>query len=90
MEIDLISKSDFENMKQELVETTIKCITDNATIKMKWLRSKEVQKMLGISSSTLQNLRIRGTLPYYKVDGIIFFNNDEINEIIEKNKIILG
>src|SRR5690606_33931520 len=35
-----------------------------------WLKSSDVRKMLGISHGTLQNLRIKGVLPYQKLGGI--------------------
>jgi hypothetical protein len=37
------------------------------------LKSSDVRKMLGISHGTLQNLRIKGVLPYQKLGGIMFY-----------------
>ena len=53
----------------------------------KWLRSRDVREMLGISHGTLQNLRINGTLPYTKVGGVIFYDQGDINHMIESNRI---
>jgi hypothetical protein len=52
----------------------------------KWLKSNEVRKLLNISPSTLQNLRINGTLPYTRIGSIIFYSLDDINRIIDNNK----
>ena len=47
-----------------------------------WLRSPEVKKLLKISYSTLQNLRINGTLPYKKVGGIIYYKTSDIDNLL--------
>jgi len=52
----------------------------------KWLKSHQVQRLLGISPGTLQNLRINGTLPYSKMGGVILYSMKEINMVIDHNK----
>jgi len=52
----------------------------------KWLKSHQVQRMLGISPGTLQNLRINGTIPYSKIGGVIFYSLEDINAIMQFNK----
>lgn len=53
---------------------------------IKWLKSHQVQRMLGISPGTLQNLRINGTIPYTKIGGVIFYSLEDINVIMQRNK----
>ncbi|MEX0314041.1 MAG: helix-turn-helix domain-containing protein, partial [Allomuricauda sp.] len=53
----------------------------------KWLKSPEVRELLGISPGTLQNLRINGTLPYTKVGGVLYYDYQEIMQVLEKNKV---
>ena len=53
----------------------------------KWLKSYEVRELLGISPGTLQNLRINGTLPYSRIGGAIYYDNDEIQKILAENRI---
>lgn len=50
---------------------------------VKWLRSKHVRSMLGISDSTLQTMRINGTIPAYKLGSSWFYREDEILEALE-------
>jgi hypothetical protein len=51
---------------------------------IKWLRSKDVREMLGISDSTLQTMRIKGTIPAYKLGPTWFYREDEIlNTLLE-------
>jgi hypothetical protein len=49
----------------------------------KWLKSYQVQRLLGISSGTLQTLRINGTIPYSKIGGTIFYNEEEIMNVLK-------
>lgn len=55
--------------------------------KNKWLRSRDVRKMLGIGDSTLQSFRIKGLIPAYKLGEMWYYLEDEINEAILKGKI---
>ena len=54
---------------------------------IKWLRSKDVTKMLGISDSTLQTLRINGTIPAYRLGGSWFYREDELMNILLANRL---
>ena len=53
---------------------------------IKWLRSKDVREMLGISDSTLQTMRINGTIPAYKLGPTWFYREDEIIENLLANR----
>ncbi len=52
----------------------------------KWLRSKEVRLMLGISDSTLQTMRINGAITSYKLGGTWFYREDEILTALEDGR----
>jgi hypothetical protein len=54
---------------------------------VKWLRSKDVRKMLGISDSTLQTMRIKGTIPAYKLGPTWFYREDEILNALLGNRV---
>jgi predicted DNA-binding transcriptional regulator AlpA len=49
----------------------------------RYIRSKELSRLLGISESSLQNMRNSGVLPYYKIQGTILYNYEEVVEAIE-------
>lgn len=49
---------------------------------IKWLRSCDVRKMLSISDSTLQTMRINQTIPAYKLGATWYYREDEINEAL--------
>lgn len=52
-----------------------------------WLKSAEVRKLLKISSGTLQTLRINGTLAYTKIGGTIYYQIQDIDKLLEHNKV---
>ena len=52
----------------------------------KWLKSKDVRKMLNISPGTLQNLRINGSLPYTRVGGVIYYEAEDIQKMLTDHK----
>jgi hypothetical protein len=48
-----------------------------------WLKSNQVQRMLAISPSTLQTLRLTGKIPYSKIGGVIFYPKEDIHQLLE-------
>ncbi|WP_346238687.1 helix-turn-helix domain-containing protein [Niabella insulamsoli] len=49
----------------------------------KWLKSHEVRKLLGISPSTLQILRRKKALGFTKIGGVLYYDADEINRMLQ-------
>ncbi|WP_297085462.1 helix-turn-helix domain-containing protein [uncultured Draconibacterium sp.] len=84
--IIVITEQDFVKFKEELLNE-VKALFDNNIQKKKWIRSKDVREMLGISDSTLQTLRINGTIPAYKLDSTWFYKYDEILEVMENSRV---
>ena len=88
MSATIITTDDLREFKLELLEEIQELLLkQHSTTSKKWLRSKEVRELLGISPGTLQNLRINGTLPYTKVGGVLYYDEEEINAVLEKNRI---
>ena len=83
---EIITKADLEKLKTEIKDIIISLI-DDAFSKNKWLKSNDIQKMLGVSSGTLKNLRLNGILPHSKIGGTIYYNYADILCVLEKNKI---
>ncbi|MEZ4970421.1 MAG: helix-turn-helix domain-containing protein [Flavobacteriaceae bacterium] len=68
MPATMITTDDLRDFKIELMEEISNLLSKQANGSLKrYLRSTEVMEMLRISSGTLQNLRINGTLPYSKM-----------------------
>ncbi|WP_281986907.1 helix-turn-helix domain-containing protein [Aquimarina aggregata] len=91
MPTSIITTDDLRDFKMELLDDIKTLLTRQASGKIKkYLKSSEVMEMLQISPGTLQNLRINGTLPYTKVGGIIFYDVDEIEKVMEANRVQHG
>ncbi|MHA7943590.1 helix-turn-helix domain-containing protein [Formosa sp. 3Alg 14/1] len=88
MGVRIITTDDLRDFKIELLEELKALLTRDGEYKSKkWLKSPEVRELLGISHGTLQNLRINGTLPYSKVGGVLYYDYQDIIQVIENNKI---
>ncbi len=85
MNVEIITKNDLNELKKELISEITDLLKD-ATPNKKWLKSADVRELLNISSGTLQNLRVNGTLPYTKMGKIIYYEYDDVIAILKKNK----
>jgi len=84
----IITSEDLVDFKLDLldeIKSIFKEIKDHGG--KKWLRSRDVKERLGISHGTLQNLRTNGALPYTKVGGVIFYDQDDITKMITSNRL---
>jgi uncharacterized membrane-anchored protein YjiN (DUF445 family) len=88
MPTSIITTDDLRNFKMELLDDIKKILTKQAsgTLK-KYLKSSEVMELLQISPGTLQNLRINGTLPFSKMGGIIYYDSEDIQKVMLKNRV---
>jgi len=89
MEISIVTQEDLQEFKIELyekLESLFKNQPEKKEPDQVWIKSHNVQRLLGISAGTLQNLRVNGTIPYSKIGGVIFYDKAEILAVIENNK----
>ena len=84
MAVEIITREDLNEFRSLLLNDLKEIIQSNPQKTKQWLKSNEVRKLLNISSSTLQNLRINGTLSYTKIGGINYYKYDEIVKMLEK------
>lgn len=86
MDINLLTYEDMVRLKEEILENIKALLTANPpSVNNKWLRSSEVCKYLGISKSSLQNLRQNGYLPYSQISGTLYYRLKDIDSILENN-----
>lgn len=86
MDIPIITTNDLKELEQTLA-ATIKAELSNTVLKKKWLRSKEVQEILGISSSKLQDLRIKKAITYTVFGNLFYYDMESVNTLMEQNKV---
>ncbi|HEV7737468.1 MAG TPA: helix-turn-helix domain-containing protein [Chlamydiales bacterium] len=87
MAIEVITKEDLQEFRMLLLADLEKLINSKSPKQKQWLKSSEVRQMLKISPGTLQNLRINGSLSFTKIGGTIFYNYDDLESMIESNKV---
>lgn len=87
MAVQIITPEDLEAFRTILLNDLKEILAKQGQPKKKWLKSKEVRKLLNISPGTLQNLRINGTLSYTKVGAILYYDNNDIEKLLSRNKI---
>jgi len=83
----IITQADLDQFKEDVINELRILMAKEKDIKTKWLKNTEVKKMLQISHSTLQTLRANGTLSYSKIGGILYYDAEEIEKMMEDNKI---
>ncbi|HVT86692.1 MAG TPA: helix-turn-helix domain-containing protein [Chitinophagaceae bacterium] len=83
----LITKEDLHQFRHQLLDDLKNLLHTKPQKQKQWLKSSEVRQMLKISPGTLQNLRVNGTLSFTKIGGTIFYNYDDIEAMIENNKV---
>ncbi len=88
MAANVVTIEDLENFKKDLIEEIQRLLGGKPLTQpqRRWLKSNEVRRMLLISPGTLQNLRINGKLPFTKIGGMIFYDHDDIQKMLEEHK----
>jgi hypothetical protein len=83
---NIITKEDLDEFKADLLKEFRKILSEKQPGSKQWLKSSDVRRMLGISHGTLQHLRNNGTLPYTKIGGVIFYDQHDIQLVLEEHK----
>ena len=86
MAVSVVTTEDLEVFRNSLLNDLRSIIQTKSPKQMQWLKSSEVRKVLKISPGTLQNLRINGTLSFTKIGSIIYYNQNDIDSMLTKNK----
>ena len=84
------TKQDLLNLENRILDGIKGFLKGGTKDQREWLRSADVRKLLGISPGTLQNMRINGTLPYSKVNGLILYNYSDMMKVLQDNKVDNG
>ncbi len=91
MPTSIITTDDLREFKMELLDDIKQLLNRQASGKLKkYIKSSEVMDLLQVSPGTLQNLRINGTLPHTKVGGIIYYDTEEIQKVMDANRVHHG
>lgn len=80
---EIATKSDMQEILVAI--NNLQNAISNKTADQQYLRSADVRKILNISSSTLQRLRISGALTAKKINGTWFYKKEIIDKMLEMN-----
>lgn len=87
MPANIVTIEDIENFRQSLLTELKEILSQRQSDPAhRWLKSHQVRRLLTVSPGTLQNLRINGTLPFAKIGGVIFYDYQDIQKMIEERK----
>ena len=87
MAIEVITREDLNEFRTLLLSDLNTIFNSKPQQQKQWLKSNEVRKLLNISAGTLQNLRVNGTLTYTKIGGILYYSSNDLEKVIETNKV---
>jgi hypothetical protein len=79
----LVTISDLKQFKEELLVSLFHLIREHLDKQpRKWIKSREVRQLLGISNGTLVTMRLNGSLPYTKIGNLIYYDMDDISKML--------
>lgn len=84
--VEILTKDDLQEFGSSLIKELKEFLAQSVSGRKEVLRSEDVRSMLGISTGTLQSLRINGTLSYSKVGGTLYYERADIMKLLQKNK----
>lgn len=88
MASEVVTKEDLQVFRMQLLNDFHQLIR---SVKIKpvkpWLKNLEVKELLGISSNTLQRLRIAGKLRSSKVGGVHYYRYEDIEKLMNNGGV---
>lgn len=83
MQIEILTKADLLQFKQDLIEEIKNLVTNKSKQEnMTYLKSKDVKRLLSCSDSTLQYFRQSGKISAQKVGGTYYYSRESINNLM--------
>jgi len=86
MAAEIITKDDLEDFRLLLIRDLKELMGKPPDEPKRFLKSFQVKNMLKISTGTLQNLRVNGTLPFSKIGGILYYKHEDVMKLLNGNK----
>jgi len=90
MPAQILTTDDLREFKQELIKEFKQIISSiqqsNSKPLKKLLKTSEVREMLDLSPNSLRNLRVSRVLPFTKINGTIYYDRSDIDQMIARYK----
>jgi hypothetical protein len=81
MSAEIVTVEDLEKFRIRLLADLAKILEKPKTVNP-LMRSGEVRKLLNVSPGTLQKLRLKGILPYTKLDGSYRYSLPDVEKAL--------
>jgi hypothetical protein len=86
MRLEVITKDDLQSFRMQLLNDIRQLLTPQEAMPIKsWLKNSEVRKLLGISSTTVQRLRVAGKLRSTKLGGVHYYRYEDIEKLLDNH-----
>lgn len=85
--ISIVSEDTFKNPESTNQRMVRIVRHGESVVQDSWLTSKEVAKILGISTWTLRKYRLDGKITYYQFSRKIKFQESDVIQTLEKFKV---
>ena len=85
MDVHLITKEDLDDFRGKLLKELKEFFSGKTEDPKKYLKSYQVKNLLKISSGTLHTLRSNGTIKFTRIGHIIYYNYEDIMQLMEGN-----
>ena len=85
MSAEIVTMEDLEKFRIQLLTDLAKMMQKPDPVEP-LLRSAQVRKILNISPGTLQKLRVKGILPYTRLDGSFRYRLADVEQALESLK----
>ncbi len=82
MPVEIITKEDLNQFRQQLLDDLKKIIHPKNPPQKEWLKSSEVRKLLSLSPGALQTLRHKGIIRFAKISGILLYKYEDIEKLL--------
>jgi hypothetical protein len=83
----LVTLADLRSVRDELLAAIARTRGSSPDTAKKWLKSSEVRKLLNISPGKLLALRANRQLAFVRLGGVIYYDKNDIEAMIQKAKI---
>ena len=83
----LVTIEDLETFKAEMIAAITGILREKVKRpEKKWLKSSAARKLIGVSPGKLQAIRESGMLPYTKIGGNIYYDQDDLFKLFDDHK----
>lgn len=86
-QVRLITPDDLENFRLSLLDDIKQVLAEKYQKPVRrWIKTAEALRMLAVAPITLQRLRNDGALPFTRFGRTIYYDFQDIEEMLQKNK----